>query len=176
MSKSVNRVKAALTAAGIASEVIELQVSTKSAQDAATALGIEIDRIAKSIIMQGCDSKDLYLFITAGGNRVSPKMATALVGENIERSEAQTIRDRTGFAIGGVSPIGHLSPIKSFLDPRLIDFTTVWAAGGTPRHLLEIRPTELVALSGATVTRFTELPKAQENTAQGDALQALGRA
>ena len=156
MSKSVKRVQSALDAAALPSEVIELQVSTKSAHEAADALGIEIDRIAKSIIMQGCETKALYLFITAGGNRVCADRAAALVGEAIQRSDAQTIREHTGFAIGGVAPIGHLNPISTFFDPRLTEFPTVWAAGGTPRHLFEIAPDALQRLSGGGYGAFTE--------------------
>lgn len=156
MSKSVKRVRTALAHAGLKDTVQEMTVSTKSAQDAAHALGVSVDQIAKSIVMRGSQSGHLYLFITAGGNRVSPQRSAECIGEAIARADATTIRARTGFAIGGVAPIGHLSPIRTLFDSRLSDFTTIWAAGGTPRHMFEIRPSELLTISQARVLPFTE--------------------
>lgn len=158
MSKSVKRVQAALANAGLQDTVIEMTVSTKSAQDAASAIGVEVNQIAKSIVMQGKDSGTLYLFITAGGNRVSAERAAAALGEEIGRADAEAIRAHTGFAIGGVAPIGHLSPIYTVFDRKLADFSTIWAAGGTPRHMFEIRPSDLLAISQAKVFAFTEIP------------------
>lgn len=158
MSKSVKRVQQALAAAGLEDTVIEMTVSTKSAEDAASAIGVEVNQIAKSIVMRGKDSGTLYLFITAGGNRVSVERAAAAVGEEIGRADASVIRAQTGFAIGGVAPIGHISPSHTVFDRKLAEFPTIWAAGGTPRHMFEIRPSELLTISGAEVFAFTETP------------------
>lgn len=156
MSKSVKRVKTALADAGLDDTVMEMTVSTKSAQDAATAIGSDLDQIAKSIIMQGVISGRLYLFITAGGNRVCADRATERYGEVIVRADAALIRSHTGFAIGGVAPIGHLNPVTTAMDPRLFDFETVWAAGGTPRHMFSIGPDDLMRLSQAERFEFCE--------------------
>lgn len=164
MSKSVKRVRAALAAAGLPDSLQEMTGSTKSAADAAGALGIDVARIAKSVILQGSQSKRLVLFITAGHHRVDAERAALLVGEPVERADAQTIRRITGFAIGGVAPVGHLTPVQAFLDPALQGFATVWAAGGTPRHLFEISPRDLLALSGATPAGFTEHPESAAST------------
>lgn len=158
MSKSVKRVQAALSAASLKDTVVEMTVSTKSAQDAASAIGVELNQIAKSIVMRGKDSGNLYLFITAGGNRVSAERAAEVLGEEITRADADVIRSQTGFAIGGVAPIGHLHPIDAIFDPKLAEFSTIWAAGGTPRHMFEIAPSDILRISKAKVFTFTEAP------------------
>lgn len=153
MSKSLARVKAALAASGIASEPLEMPGETRTAQQAAEAAGCALDQIVKSILFRG-DSGRLYLFLTAGGNQVSPEAASALAGETLGRADAQTVREVTGFAIGGVAPLGHLTPCPTFMDPRLLDFEQVWAAAGTPRHIFPCTPDELVQATGAQVRDF----------------------
>ncbi|MDU8926468.1 YbaK/EbsC family protein [Alisedimentitalea sp. MJ-SS2] len=152
MSKSLKRVQSALE--GISAIVLETG-EARTAQMAADELGVEVDQIAKSIIFRGEDSGEAILFITAGGNQVDPAKATALAGEALGKADAALIRAQTGFAIGGVAPVGHLNPIRAFLDPRLTDFTLVWAAAGTPRHVFSVSPADLERLSGATITNFT---------------------
>lgn len=95
------------------------------------------------------------LFLTAGGNRVDPAAAAALVGAPLAKADAAGVRTHTGFAIGGVSPLGHLRPIETWLDPRLLDFAIVWAAAGTPRHVFSIDPRALVAALNPGVAEFT---------------------
>ena len=155
MGKSLKRVTAALVAAGIDAEILEMPADTRTAQMAATAAGCEIDQIAKSIIFQGADTGRVVLFITAGGNQVSPEKASSLVGESLGKASAALIRTQTGFAIGGVSPIGHLSEIRAFIDPRLLEFATIWDAAGTPRHIFQINPTKLIEISSAYLSDFT---------------------
>ncbi|WP_102223106.1 YbaK/EbsC family protein [Acidimangrovimonas sediminis] len=155
MSKSLKRVKAALEAAGVEHDLREMEVSTRTAQEAADAAGCEIDQIVKSIIFRGETSGHVKLFLTAGGNRVSDAKASALAGEPLGKADADLIRAETGFAIGGVSPVGHLTPVTAFLDPRIMTFDIVWAAAGTPRHIFSIRPDALQALTGAPVADFT---------------------
>lgn len=154
MSKSLERVRRALEGAGLADEIRELGESTRTAREAADAVGCTLDQIAKSIIFSGAQSGDIYLFVTAGGNQVDPDKAAALVGEPLERADAKAVRAATGFAIGGVSPIGHLSPTPTFADPRLLEFDRVWAAAGTPRHVFGVAPSDLITLSDAQVTEF----------------------
>jgi prolyl-tRNA editing enzyme YbaK/EbsC (Cys-tRNA(Pro) deacylase) len=155
MSKSLNRVKRALETAGVSAEVLEMAEGTRTAEDAALAAGCALDQIAKSIIYRAETHGDAVLFITAGGNRVDDARASALAGEPLGKADAALIRAQTGFAIGGVAPVGHLTPIRAWFDPRLLEFDIVWAAAGTPRHVFAIAPARLLALSGATEARFT---------------------
>ena len=154
MSKSLARVEAALRDAGLDAEIREMG-DTRTALDAATAVGCEVDQIAKSIIFRGEDSGHVVLFLTAGGNRVDAAKATALAGQALGKADANLIRAETGFAIGGVAPVGHLTEIAAFIDPRLPEFGTVWAAAGTPRHVFAIAPDDLVRVSGARPADFT---------------------
>lgn len=151
----MTRVLAALDAAGLAAEVRETE-SARTAQEAADAVGCHIDQIAKSIIFRAGTSGAAVLFLTAGGNRVNAERATALAGESLGKADAALIRSQTGFAIGGVAPVGHLSPIRAWMDPRLLEFDVVWAAAGTPRHVFAIAPDLLERISGASVAVFTE--------------------
>ena len=155
MSKSVKRVQQALADGGVTAEVIEMADGTRTAADAAAACGCAIDQIAKSIIFRGETSSAALLFITAGGNQVDATKASALAAEPLGKADADLIRAQTGFAIGGVAPLGHLNPIGAWIDPRLSDFTQVYAAGGTPRHVFPIAPADLIRLSGATPADFT---------------------
>lgn len=153
MSKSLKRVARALAEAGIETEIVEVGQS-RTAREAADAVGCHIDQIAKSIIFRGEASGAAILFLTAGGNRVDGAKASALAGEPLGKADAALIRAQTGFAIGGVAPIGHLAPIRAFLDPRLQAFAEVWAAGGTPRHVFAMPSAELQPLTGAQVSDF----------------------
>lgn len=155
MSKSLKRVRHALTLAGVAVDVLEMAEGTRTAADAAAAVGCEIDQIAKSIIFRAETTGTAVLFVTAGGNQVDADRASAVAAEPLGKADAGLIRAQTGFAIGGVSPVGHLSPIRAWFDPRLLQFDTVYAAAGTPRHLFGIAPDMLMALSGATEADFT---------------------
>lgn len=154
MSKSLKRVRAALDAAAIATDVVETPLA-RTAADAATAVGCEIDQIAKSIIFLGQDSGRAILFITAGGNRVDADKAAALAGEPLGKADAALIRAQTGFAIGGVSPVGHVSPIRAFFDSRLLDFDEIWAAAGTPHHVFRANPADVAKITSAQVSEFT---------------------
>lgn len=155
MSKSVKRVARALEEGGIATEILEMQDGTRTAEAAAAAMGCTQVQIAKSIIFVDTLSAEAVLFITAGGNRVDTGKASALAGGPLGKADATLIRAQTGFVIGGVSPIGHLNPIRAWFDPRLTDFEIVYAAAGTPRHLFSIAPKDLLHLSGALRADFT---------------------
>lgn len=154
MSKSLKRVKAALDAAGLASDVRETPLA-RTAQDAATAIGCNVDQIAKSIIFKGETSGEAILFLTAGGNMVDAGKAAEVAGEPLGKADAGLIRAQTGFAIGGVAPVGHLNPIRAFFDPRLTEFKTVWAAAGTPHHVFPSDPQVLQDIARAQLADFT---------------------
>lgn len=154
MSKSLARVIAALTAAGVSAKPLEMQAETRTAAQAAAAAGCLLDQIAKSIILQGTATGRVHLFLTAGGNQVDLERAASLAGEPLGRADADTVRRVTGFAIGGVAPIGHVEPVPVHADPRLLDFAEVWAAAGTPRHIFPIAPDDLLRITGAKVADF----------------------
>ena len=154
MSKSLKRVRAALEAAGLPNDVRETD-GARTAQMAADAVGCALDQIAKSIIFRGETSGTAILFLTAGGNRVDADKASALAGEPLGKADAALVRAQTGFAIGGVSPVGHTSPIQAFIDTRLMEFDMVWAAAGTPNHVFHIDPQLLPDLTGAKTADFT---------------------
>lgn len=156
MSKSLKRVETALRAAGVAVDLREFDTSTRTAAEAAAAVGCHVDQIVKSIIFRGGMSGHVVLFLTAGGNRVSDAKASAVAGQPLGKADADLIRAETGFAIGGVAPVGHLSPVRAYLDPRLTDFAEVWAAAGTPRHVFAIAPGDLRRLTGAELADFTQ--------------------
>lgn len=154
MSRSLARVEAALADAGLPVRVIEAG-QCRTAQEAADAVGCELDQIAKSIIFRGEESGHVVLFLTAGGNRVDPAKASAVAGQKLGKADADLIRAETGFAIGGVAPFGHVAPVTAYWDRRLSDFDTVWAAAGTPRHVFAVAPGDLLRASGAKVADFT---------------------
>lgn len=155
MSKSLKRVVRALEEAGLTADVMEMDGSTRTAVEAAEQAGCAIDQICKSVIFRGEDSGAALLFITAGGNQVDADKASALAGEPLGKADAALIRAQTGFAIGGVSPVGHLNPIRAWFDPRLSGFDRVFAAAGTPRHIVPIAPEDLLRLTGAVPADFT---------------------
>lgn len=153
MSKSLKRVRAALEAAGLPADIREVG-QARTAQEAADSVGCHLDQIAKSIIFRGEDSGEAVLFLTAGGNLVDAVKASACAGEPLGKADAALIRSQTGFAIGGVAPIGHVNPIRAWLDPRLLEFDVVWAAAGTPRHVFPLNPVVLPKISYAQISDF----------------------
>jgi len=156
VSKSLKRVEAEAKALGLSIEIIREDVVTTTAQLAADARGCGVNQIVKSILFREDGSERHVLFLTAGGNRVSHTKAEAACGHALVRADAASIRAYTGFAIGGVSPLGHLNPVLKYMDPSLMDYPTIWAAAGTPNHVFEIAPALLAEKSGAHVIDFTE--------------------
>lgn len=154
MSKSLNRVLRALHDAQLEITPLELGPETRTAQQAADAAGCALDQIAKSVIFAGKTSGKAILFITAGGNQVDPAKASTAAGEPLGKADAALIRAQTGFAIGGVAPIGHLHPVRAFFDPRLAEFDLIYAAAGTPRHIFPINPHYLLRISDAQLYDF----------------------
>lgn len=153
-SPSLARVRADAARRGLAIEPLRLDEGTRTAGDAARAWGCELDQIVKSIVFREAGSDRHLLFLTAGGNRVDPAKAEAVAGAPLAKADASSVRAVTGFAIGGVAPVGHLTPIETWLDPRLLDFPTVWAAAGTPHHVFAVAPDALLAATGARVADF----------------------
>jgi len=155
MSKSLKRVRAALEAAGAPFEIRETALS-RTAVDAAAALGCAVDQIAKSIILRGETSGEALLFVTAGGQQVDLATASALAGEPLGKADAALIRAQTGFAIGGVSPVGHITQARKWFDRTLLDFDKIWAAAGTPHHVFGMEPNHMAEISGAQLSDFIQ--------------------
>ncbi|MEM9349556.1 MAG: YbaK/EbsC family protein [Pseudomonadota bacterium] len=156
MSKSLKRVRAALDAAGIETEIVEV-TKARTAAEAAASLGCKVDQIANSIILLGMESGTVRLFLTSGANRVDISLASTIAGEPLGKADAAVIRAQTGFAIGGVAPLGHLAPIKAWFDPHLLTFPKIFAAAGTPRHLFAATPSQILEVAAATPSNFTEI-------------------
>lgn len=154
MSKSLARVRTALETLGLPADIRDVG-QARTAQEAADSVGCHLDQIAKSIIFRAETSGDAVLFLTAGGNRVDSNKASLCAGEPLGKADADLIRKQTGFAIGGVSPVGHLNPIRAWLDPRLLEFDVVWAAAGTPRHVFPLEPALLPKICTAQISDFT---------------------
>lgn len=155
MAGSIDRVAEAARRAGIGIEILRMGASTRTAAEAAAQCGCTVDQIVKSLIFQGKTSGELYLFLLAGSSQLDLSKAAAVAGEELQRAEPRLIRDRTGFAIGGVSPIGHLAPIAAFADDKLLGHERVWAAAGAhdavfaaePRSLLEAAKARIRAIA-----------------------------
>ncbi|WP_163272718.1 YbaK/EbsC family protein [Chelativorans alearense] len=151
MSKSVNRVAAAAAEAGLEIEIKRMGESTRTAQEAATQCGCAVDQIVKSLIFAGETSGKLYLFLVSGGHQLDLGKAGRLAGENLTRADPRKVREETGFAIGGVSPLGHPASVRRYADETLLGFTTVWAAAGAHDAVFAAEPKALMAAAQAEV-------------------------
>jgi prolyl-tRNA editing enzyme YbaK/EbsC (Cys-tRNA(Pro) deacylase) len=150
LPESVQRVAAALQAAGHPHGPVMLDDAARTAQQAADALGVGVGQIAKSIIFRRKEDDEAVLVITSGDRRVDEKKVAALVGK-LSRADAEFVRSRTGFAIGGVSPVAHANPPVTLIDRELFRFEEIWAAAGHPHGVFRLRPQDLVTLTGAPV-------------------------
>lgn len=145
-ARATERVQSALDAAGIEARVVELSASTRTAAEAAAAIGCTVAQIAKSLVFRGAESGDAILVIASGTNRVNEKTLAQHAGEPIAKADADFVRERTGYAIGGVPPAGHTSEIRTFIDRDLLQFDRIWAAAGTPHAVFELTPAQLTNL------------------------------
>jgi prolyl-tRNA editing enzyme YbaK/EbsC (Cys-tRNA(Pro) deacylase) len=143
------RVADALAAHRLPGRVLVLDRPATTAQMAAEALGVEVARIVKSLLFRGTGSGRPYLLLVSGANRVHEKRAGRLIGEQIERPDAEFVKRHTGYSIGGVSPYGHPSRLATYIDGELFAFATVWAAAGNPRSVFEITAPDLERTTGA---------------------------
>jgi len=154
LKPSAQRVQDALAARGFANGVVELPASTRSAAEAAAALGCTVEQIAKSMIFRGRDSGRAVLAVASGGHRVDEALLSAVVGEPIERAAPDFVRAETGFAIGGVPPLGHAQPLITVVDEALLGHPRIWAAAGHPQAVFPLTPDELVAMTRGRVARL----------------------
>jgi len=148
LKPNAHRVQAALAARGFAFDVKEFPESTRTSAEAAAAIGCAVEQIAKSLVFRGAESGEAVLIIASGANRVDPAKAQALLGEAIKRADADFVRTATGFAIGGVPPLGHDRPLATLIDEDLLAFQEVWAAAGTPNAVFRLSPKDLSDLTG----------------------------
>ncbi len=150
LPEGVQRVARALQERGHPHAPVMLDGAARTAQEAADALGVSLGQIAKSIIFRRRSDEAAVLVITSGDRRVDEKKVDALVGKT-GRADADFVKARTGFTIGGVSPVGHAAPPVTLIDRDLFRFEVVWAAAGHPHGVFQLRPHDLERLTGAPV-------------------------
>lgn len=148
---SVQKVQRALHDAGVDVAVVMLADAARTSQQAADALGIEVGQIAKSLVFRARDSGRAVLVIASGSNRVDEHKVAALIGEKIERAAPDFVRERTGYAIGGIPPIGHATQLEVLLDRSLARYEVVWGAAGHPHSVFPIAPAKLFDVAGGRV-------------------------
>lgn len=153
---SAGKVVAALRARGFDNEVVVMPASTRTSAEAARAVGCAVEQIAKSLVFRGKQSGEPLLVVASGGNRVDVKKLRDLAGERPGRADADWVREATGFAIGGVPPLGHSRPVRTFIDRDLLAFDEIWAAAGTPHAVFRLTPAALVAMTGGIVGDLRE--------------------
>jgi prolyl-tRNA editing enzyme YbaK/EbsC (Cys-tRNA(Pro) deacylase) len=153
LSPSSQKVQDALNARGYSFKVIESEQHTRTAQQAAEAVGCTLGQITKSLIFKGQTSGKPILVLTSGSNRVDEARISAYAGEPIGRADPEFVRAVTGFAIGGVPPLGHAQPMETYLDEDLMQYPTIWAAAGTPNSLFELTPEALKAMTSGQVAQ-----------------------
>ena len=151
LSPSAQKVQEALAARGFTNQVVEHEQTTRTSAEAAQAVGCEVGQIAKSLVFKGRQSGKAILVTASGANRVDEKKLRDLVGEKVEKPDADFVRERTGFVIGGIPPVGHAEPLITFIDEDLMQFDSIWAAAGTPNAVFPLTPAELVKMTGGRV-------------------------
>ena len=152
LSPSVQKVQEALRALGFSIQVVELESTTRTSADAAQAVGCKVEQIAKSLVFEGKQSQKPILVIASGSNRVNEKRIGELISEPLRKADADFVRQHTGFAIGGVPPVGHLEKLDIFIDEDLLQYGEIWAAAGSPHAVFKLTPSDLIKMTGGRVT------------------------
>lgn len=148
LSKSAQTVQQALAEKGLAFEVLELSASTRTANDAANTIGCNVAQIMKSLLFCSANTNQPVLILASGINRVNEKVIEQWVGEKIVKADADFTRDVTGFAIGGVPPVGHKQTISHiFIDKDLLQHKVLWAAAGTPNAVFSLNSSDIESLT-----------------------------
>ncbi|HET9488354.1 MAG TPA: YbaK/EbsC family protein [Methylomirabilota bacterium] len=155
LSPSAQKVQDALTALGFPYQVVESLQPTRTAAEAARLVGCQVDQIAKSLVFKGRQSERPVLVIVSGANQVNEWRIGVLLKEALDKAKPAFVREHTGYAIGGVPPIGHLKPLETFIDQDLMTHAEVWAAGGTPNALFRLTPQDLAKMTGGRVVKVT---------------------
>lgn len=155
LSPSAQKVQQALQLMGFELQVVELPGSTRTAVEAAQAVGCQVGQIVKSLIFKAKRSDRPVLVVASGANRVNERLVEELIAEPLGRADADFVRQHTGFAIGGVPPVGHSEPLLTFVDRDLLQYSEIWAAAGTPNAVFRLSPAELVSMTGGQVVKIT---------------------
>ncbi len=150
LSLSAQRVQDALDSVQIAARITEYNVPARTSAEAAMVLGCTVGQIAKSLIFRRASGGPV-LVIASGALRVDEAKVAALAGEPVGRADAAYVRTVTGYAIGGIPPLGHAQPLLTFIDRNLLQYDVVYAAGGTPHAMFPIAPADLVRVTGGAV-------------------------
>lgn len=150
LSPSAQRVQDALSAAGLAARIVEYDMPARTSAEAAQVLGCTVGQIAKSLVFRAASGAPV-LVIASGANRVDEAKIAALAGEPIGKADATFVRAATGYAIGGIPPLAHAQAMHPFIDRNLLQYATVYAAGGTPHAMFPVAPADLVRVAGGTV-------------------------
>jgi len=151
LSASAQKVQDALEALGVSLKVVELPGSTRTAIEAAQAIGVQVGQIVKSLVFKSKRTQRPILVIASGVNRVKEKKIEVLIDEPLGKADADFVREQTGFAIGGVPPVGHAHPIQTFIDRDLLQYDEIWAAAGTPHAVFRLTPDELIRITTGTL-------------------------
>jgi prolyl-tRNA editing enzyme YbaK/EbsC (Cys-tRNA(Pro) deacylase) len=151
LKPAAQRVKDALRAKGLDGDVRHMPQATRSAAEAAAACGCSLGQIVKSLLFRGATSGKPYLLLVSGANRVSEEGVAEVIGEALRRPDANDVREVTGFAIGGIPPLGHRTPLITFMDAALLDYDLVWAAAGTPDAVFPVAPERLAIAAAARI-------------------------
>jgi prolyl-tRNA editing enzyme YbaK/EbsC (Cys-tRNA(Pro) deacylase) len=151
LSHSARKVQDALTALGLTVDVVELPESTRTAAEAARAIGCDVAQIVKSLVFRGAKTDRPVLVLASGLNRVNESKLKAHIGEPLAKADADFVRARTGYAIGGVPPVAHKEQLLTLIDSDLLVHPTLWAAAGTPNAVFGLKPQELVRATGGTI-------------------------
>lgn len=151
LSSSAQKIQNLLNALGYDYSVIEHAESTRTAQEAADRAGCELGQIVKSLIFRGKTSGKPILVLTSGANRVDEKRISEYAGESIGRADADFVRSVTGFAIGGVPPIGHNEKMETYIDEDFLPYQTIWAAAGTPNAIFELKTEDLQKMTDGKI-------------------------
>jgi prolyl-tRNA editing enzyme YbaK/EbsC (Cys-tRNA(Pro) deacylase) len=155
LSASAQKVQDALEARGLPCRVVELPASTRTAQEAADAVGCSVGQIVKSLVFRSARTDAPILVLASGANRVNEACLGELVGEPIAKADAAFVRTHTGFSIGGVAPLGHPAPLKTYIDADLLQYAEIWAAAGTPNAVFSLTPADLEAITDGKVVTVT---------------------
>jgi len=153
LSKNAQKIQDALKASDLRLEVIELNASTRTAQEAANAVGCQIGQIVKSLVFRS--GGDALLFLVSGQNRLNVERVSLEMGIPIEKADADFTREKSGYPIGGVPPIAHATPMRTFIDRDLMAFDEVWAAAGTPHAVFKLESRLLPELTGGFILDVT---------------------
>ena len=155
LSGSAQKVQEALKNLGFTLDVVELPNSTRTAVEAAQAVGCQVGQIVKSLVFKAKRSERPILVVASGSNRVNEKAIEALIGEPLGKADADFVRQRTGFVIGGVPPVGHVEPLQTFIDQDLLGYAEIWAAAGNPNAVFRLTPEDLIRMTSGVVVKIT---------------------